>query len=74
MSPRNLPLDFKPAAGASLPEQVEEFEKRLIVDELKKAGWNQTETARRLKVALSTLNQKIQRLGLDVKALKAADG
>ncbi|MDA0207021.1 MAG: sigma-54 dependent transcriptional regulator [Acidobacteria bacterium] len=74
MSPRNLPLDFKPAAGASLPEQVEEFEKRLIVDELQKAGWNQTETARRLKVALSTLNQKIQRLGLDVKALKAADG
>jgi Nif-specific regulatory protein len=53
---------------------VEEYEKRLIVDELKKAGWNQTETAKRLKVALSTLNQKIQRLGLDVKALKAADG
>jgi DNA-binding NtrC family response regulator len=74
MSPRNLPVDFKPAAGASLPEQVEEFEKRLIVDELKKAGWNQTETAKRLKVALSTLNQKIQRLGLDVKALKASDG
>ena len=74
MSPRKLPVDFKPAAGASLPEQVEEFEKRLIVDELKKAGWNQTETAKRLKVALSTLNQKIQRLGLDVKALKAADG
>ncbi len=74
MSPRNLPVDFTPAAGASLPEQVEEFEKRLIVDELKKAGWNQTETAKRLKVALSTLNQKIQRLGLDVKALKAADG
>jgi DNA-binding NtrC family response regulator len=74
MSPRNLPVDFKPAAGASLPEQVEEFEKRLIVDELKRAGWNQTETAKRMKVALSTLNQKIQRLGLDVKALKAADG
>ncbi len=74
MSPRNLPVDFQPAAGASLPEQVEEFEKSIIVTELKKANWNQTETAKRLKVALSTLNQKIQRLGLDVKALKAADG
>jgi DNA-binding NtrC family response regulator len=72
MSPRKLPLNFKPAAGASLPEMVEEVERRLIVDELKKANWNQTETAKRLKVALSTLNQKIQRLGLDVKALKAA--
>lgn len=74
MSPRKLPGNFKPVAGASLPEMVEEFEKRLIVDELKKAGWNQTETAKRLSVALSTLNQKIQRLGLDVKALKAANG
>lgn len=72
MSPRKLPVNFKPAAGASLPEMVEEVERRLIVDELKKANWNQTETAKRLKVALSTLNQKIQRLGLDVKALKAA--
>ena len=68
---QRLPLDFQPAAGASLPEVVEEFERRLITDELEKCGANQTETAKRLRVALSTLNQKIQRLGIDVKRLKA---
>ena len=66
-----LPLDFEPAAGASLPEIVEEFERRLITDALEKCGANQTETAKRLRVALSTLNQKIQRLGIDIKKLKA---
>ncbi len=64
--------DIEPAEGASLPEIVEEFERRLITQELEKAGWNQTETAKQLRVALSTLNQKIQRLGIDIKALKAA--
>jgi DNA-binding NtrC family response regulator len=63
----HLPTDVKPAEGASLPEIVEEFERRLITQELEKAGWNQTECARRLRVALSTLNQKIQRLDIDIK-------
>ena len=65
-------VDYKPAAGLSLPEQVEEFERALVLNELEKAAWNQTETAKRLRVALSTLNQKIQRLGIDVKRRKAA--
>jgi DNA-binding NtrC family response regulator len=63
----------KPAAGASLPEIVEEFERRLITTELEKAGWNQTECAKRLRVALSTLNQKIQRLNIDVKKKRAGE-
>ena len=61
------PVTFKPAAGASLFEIVEEFERRVIVEELEKAAWSQTETAKRLHMALSTLNQKIQRLDIDVK-------
>ncbi|MBI1354365.1 MAG: response regulator [Acidobacteria bacterium] len=68
---QKLPVDFQPAAGSSLPEIVEEFERRLVIEELEKCGGNQTETAKRLRVALSTLNQKIQRLGIDVKKLKA---
>lgn len=67
----SLPADFKPTGGASLPEMVEDFERQLILAELKEARWNQTETAKRLRVALSTLNQKIQRLGIDVKKRKA---
>jgi len=67
----SLPVDFQPTGGASLPEMVEDFERQVILAELKQARWNQTETAKRLRVALSTLNQKIQRLGIDVKKRKA---
>ncbi len=65
-----VPANFKPAAGASLYEVVEEFERRLIMEELEKCGWSQTETAKSLRVALSTLNQKIQRLNIDVKRMR----
>ena len=53
--------------GESLPEIVERFELEVVVDELERHGFNQTETAKALGVALSTLNQKIQRLGIDTK-------
>lgn len=53
--------------GASLPQVMEDFERRVLLAELDKHGYNQTETAKALRVALSTLNQKIQRLGIDVK-------
>lgn len=66
-----LPEQFTPSAGASLYEIVEEFERRLITEELQKCNWNQTECAKHFHVALSTLNQKIQRLNIDVKKLKA---
>jgi DNA-binding NtrC family response regulator len=66
----HLPANFKPVAGASLYEIVAEFERRLITEELEKCGWNQTECAKRLHVALSTLNQKVQRLNIDVRKRK----
>ena len=62
-----MPVTIKPAAGASLFEIVEEFERRVILEELEKSEWSQTEAAKRLHMALSTLNQKIQRLHIDVK-------
>ena len=68
--PARAPIDFTPAAGASLPEIVEEFERGIIVAELERCGWSQTEAAKKLHVALSTLNQKIQRLGIDIKKLR----
>ena len=52
---------------ASLAEMVEAFERRTITGELERHGYNQTETAKSLRVALSTLNQKIQRLGIDAR-------
>ena len=61
------PAGFQRRSGASLSEMVEGFERRLLLDELEKHGYNQTETAKGLQVPLSTLNQKIRRLGIAVK-------
>jgi DNA-binding NtrC family response regulator len=52
---------------ASLFELVEECERRLIIDMLEKCNWNQTEAAERFRIPLSTLNQKIKRLNIEIK-------
>jgi DNA-binding NtrC family response regulator len=46
---------------------MDEVERRIIVDMLERCGWNQTEAAERFLIPLSTLNQKIKRLGIDVR-------
>ena len=51
----------------SLFEILEEVERRLILDMLEHSNWNQTEAAERFQVPLSTLNQKIKRLGIEVR-------
>jgi len=53
--------------GQSLVEVVEDFERRVVLDMLARTKWSQTEAAERLKIPLSTLNQKIKRLRIDVK-------
>lgn len=58
------------AAGAPAPtlfEIMEEIERRVIVDMLERCNWNQTEAAERFLIPLSTLNQKIKRLGIDTR-------
>ena len=52
-------------ASPSLFEILEEVERRIIVDMLERTNWNQTEAAERFQVPLSTLNQKIKRLGIE---------
>ncbi|HJY87410.1 MAG TPA: sigma-54 dependent transcriptional regulator [Candidatus Acidoferrales bacterium] len=51
----------------SLFEIMEEVERRIIVDMLERTGWNQTEAAERFQIPLSTLNQKIKRLGIETR-------
>ena len=55
------------SAGASLFSIMEDCERRIIIDMLEKCGWNQTETAERFHVPLSTLNQKIKRLSIEIR-------
>src|SRR5215472_11313185 len=52
---------------ASLFEIMEDCERRIITDMLEKCGWNQTEAADQFHVPLSTLNQKIKRLNIEIR-------
>jgi transcriptional regulator with GAF, ATPase, and Fis domain len=52
---------------ASLYDIVADFERRTIIERLEQSGWSQTEAADSLHVPLSTLNQKIKRLTIDVR-------
>ena len=61
-----IPL-LETRANASLFDVMEECERHIIVDMLEKCGWNQTETAERFHIPLSTLNQKIKRLNIEIK-------
>jgi DNA-binding NtrC family response regulator len=58
-------LEHRP--DASLFDILEDCERRIITDMLEKCSWNQTEAAERFRVPLSTLNQKIKRLNIEIK-------
>src|ERR1700735_5533752 len=55
----------------SLFQIMEEVERRVIVDMLERTNWNQTEAAERFQIPLSTLNQKIKRLGIETRRRSA---
>ena len=57
----NLPAD------ASLFEQVNDFERRKIIEALDAVNYSQTEAAAKLSIPLSTLNQKIKRLEIPIR-------
>ncbi len=54
-------------ADASLFEIVADYERRKIIEALEACNWSQTEAAEALHIPLSTLNQKIKRLSIDVR-------
>jgi DNA-binding NtrC family response regulator len=58
---------FEAAPDASLFDIIEECERRIIIDMLEKCAWNQTEAADKFHIPLSTLNQKIKRLSIEIK-------
>jgi DNA-binding NtrC family response regulator len=55
------------ADDASLFDIMENAERRIISEMLEKCAWNQTEAAKRFRIPLSTLNQKIKRLGIEMQ-------
>jgi DNA-binding NtrC family response regulator len=54
-------------SSTSLFDVMEEIERRIIADRLERCNWNQTEAAEYFRIPLSTLNQKIKRLSVEVK-------
>jgi len=54
-------------ADSSLFDIMDGLQRHVIVDMLEKCNWNQTEAAERFHVPLSTLNQKIKRLNIEIK-------
>ena len=52
---------------ASLFDILEDCERRVIADMLERCNWNQTETAEHFRIPLSTLNQKIKRLSIEIR-------
>lgn len=62
-----VPVLTEESPNASLFDIMEECERRVIVSMLEKCSWNQTEAAERFRIPLSTLNQKIKRLSIEVR-------
>jgi DNA-binding NtrC family response regulator len=55
------------ASDASLFEIVADFERRAIIEKLEACDYSQTATAEAFRVPLSTLNQKIKRLNIEIR-------
>ncbi len=68
ISGRSLPaalLEDNP--HASLFDIIEVIERRIILEKLERCNWNQTEAAEQFRIPLSTLNQKIKRLNIEIR-------
>ena len=61
-------------SGGSLFEILDECERRIIGEMLGQTKGNQTDAAERFQIPLSTLNQKIKRLNIEVKKKRDAGG
>jgi DNA-binding NtrC family response regulator len=64
--PRDVRVTL-PEAGISLKQEVEEFERRLIISALQRSDGNQKRAAQLLKLNPTTLNEKLKRLSIRPK-------
>src|SRR5579862_9537304 len=53
--------------NASLFDIMEDIERRIIIEKLERCNWNQTDAAEQFRIPLSTLNQKIKRLNIEIR-------
>ena len=62
---RDALLEHNP--NASLFDILEDIERRIIIEKLERCNGNQTEAAEQFRIPLSTLNQKIKRLNIEIR-------
>ncbi|RCW69276.1 sigma-54-dependent transcriptional regulator [Pseudorhodoferax soli] len=62
------------ASPRSLAESVEEYERKLILEELQRNDGSLARSARALRVAKTTLNDKIRRYGISVAPAEPREG
>ena len=53
--------------NASLFDILEDIERRIIIEKLERCNGNQTDAAEQFRIPLSTLNQKIKRLTIEIR-------
>ena len=61
---KNAPTRDAVSSEKSLPENVAAFEACLIREALEANGWNQSQAARQLKIAVTTLHYKMRKLNI----------
>ncbi|MGH9811707.1 MAG: sigma-54 interaction domain-containing protein, partial [Candidatus Acidiferrales bacterium] len=67
-------LGHSPAETRSLFDILDDYERRVVLDALDRAAGSQTDAAKLLQVPLSTLNQKIKRLGISIRRGSSSEG
>ncbi|MBI2956860.1 MAG: sigma-54-dependent Fis family transcriptional regulator, partial [Acidobacteria bacterium] len=67
-------LGHAPRENRSLFDIVDDYERRIILDALDRSGGSQTDAAKMLQIPLSTLNQKIKRLGIEARRRSSGNG
>ncbi len=60
-------LGHAPTENRSLFDLLDDYERRVVLDALDRSEGSQTDAAKLLQIPLSTLNQKIKRLGIPVR-------
>ena len=60
-------------ASGTLAEQVEDFEREVILSELKQSGFHMTKAAKKLGLERSHLYKKAEQLGIDIRKQRRED-
>lgn len=66
-------VSAKIRASGTLAEQVEDFEREVILSELKQSGFHMTNAAKKLGLERSHLYKKAEQLGIDIRKQRRED-